>query len=165
MTDVEKKIKASETIAFEYTVEQILPTEWTATHTEGEFDRWDITATNGKETVYIETKMRDITAESVEEEGCLVNYDKVEYLANTGQKAAIIQYFPLSNKCYVWNVKEKDQWPKRKIHKSKNNYSEEKIWDTVYYMPMDSYHQRKVDLTDYEERWERIMTEINTKYE
>lgn len=155
MTEGEKKRIANEQVAFEYTLE-LLPPEWTAEHTRTAYDRWDVTASNGKETIYIETKARQITSESIQDEGCLIDESKVDYLASMSGKSAIIQFFPLSNKTYVWNVSERDYWPKKRLKARKNNVSYEKIWKTVYMMPMDPLHERDLDLTDFDSRYQRI---------
>lgn len=164
MNEIEKNVKARELIAYEYTL-QMLPDGWTATHTEGEFDRYDITATNGKEIIYMETKCRDITAESIENEGCIIDEEKVEYMANLAGKKAIIQFFPKSNRTYVWNLNEREKWQKKTIRARKNNHSEERVWKTVYYMPMDNDHIRNVDLTEYNQRWEKIITKLDQENE
>lgn len=149
--------EANENIAFQYFQEFMsmhASPEWVSTHTDGEYDRWDVTATNGKKVVYAETKIRHIHVDAIKDEGAIVDESKVLDLKNMDGDAIIVFFFHRDNATYAWNVTESDEWAIGTKTTRKNNYTDEKVDKKVCYMPIDKKHRRKgPDLSDYQERY------------
>lgn len=152
--------EANERVAFGYFSEllAIQSPNWTATHTKGIYDRWDVTATDGSRNIAIETKIRHYNVASIKDEGAIIDISKVDNLKENGE-GAVVLFFERSNATYVWNVNESDQWTIGTKITRKNNYSIGTGIDSVYYLPLDERHHRKnaPDLTDY---WDRYSAEV-----
>lgn len=159
MTRNEAKVKARETIAFEW-LQEMIGTEWTATQTENEFERYDATITNGERVIYVENKIRDYDVEKYPE-GAVIDADKVDYLSTLGD-AVVISYFPENDKIFVHDVKQRDKWERvysrnvRKDNFRRGNKTEK--W--IYILPTDEGHERsRIHITDYKEKYEKKMKE------
>jgi len=148
--NIQFKGEAREITDFHF-FQTMLPDEWTATPTAEKYAKYDATATNGKEVIYIELKGRDLLLnEERIKEGAYIDCGKADYLATLPAKAAIIQFFHKNNITYVWNVAEKDTWKKEKRLLRKNNETDEKVLKDVYVLPFEDKNARyNVDLTDY----------------
>ena len=128
----------------------ILHSGWTATQSTNKYDRWDATCTNGKKVVYTEIKIRDIHSGNIKDEGAIIDKSKADFLYKMGD-AMIVQFFPVSEDYYTWNVNEKDNWRVGERMARKNNQSFDKVLKKFYYMPMTDDHRKIMDfdISDY----------------
>lgn len=163
------KVEAREQTDFKYFL-QMLPEDWTATRTEGQYCSYDVTTTNGEKIIYVELKARDIyLTEKIKSEGAFIDCKKVDALYELGN-SCIIQFFWKSNVTYVWDVKDRDKWEKDQKLMRKNNFTEEKELKCVYILPFEEKNARyTVDLTnywtDFTTTWDELAINNNQKQE
>lgn len=148
--DIQLKGEAREITDFHF-FQTMLPDEWTATPTTEKYAKYDATATNGNECIYVELKGRDLLLNNeLIKEGAYIDCGKADFLAALPNRAAIVQFFWKNNTTYVWNIADKDKWKKEKRLLRKNNETDEKIMKDVYILPFEDKNARyTVDLTEY----------------
>lgn len=159
--------EAHEITDFQY-FKKLLKDGWTATRTYGQFARYDATATNGKRELIVEYKGRDNTVltDTIKAEGAIIDCDKVDYMLSTGKQGVIVLFFIEDNVTYVWDIKDSVNWKKGLKQTRKNNCSDEKGTDMVYYMPFNEENARyTVDLTHYKEDLEENKQKLTQLHE
>ena len=159
--------EAHEITDFQY-FQKLVPEGWTVTRTYGQYARYDATMTNGEKEIIIEYKGRDNTVltDAIKAEGAIIDCDKVDYMVSTGKQGVIVLFFVQDNVTYVWSIKDHIHWKKGKKETRKNNYSNEKGYDMVYYLPFDEKNARyTVDLTHYKEDLEENKEKLTQLHE
>lgn len=155
--------KAKEATA-EYYVNQIIKDGWTVTHTPNKYDTYDLNITDGNTVFYTETKIRDINPYDYIDEGALVDVTKIDGLSERG-KSLMVEFFPITNEAYVWNVADKRQWKVGERTTRKTNYTQKTVKKKVYYLPFDDINRRNVDMSDYDtifsDFYNKFLLELN----
>lgn len=167
------KSKAREKVAYEI-ITEILP-DWQITPTsdlntitkEDKEARQDMTAEKNGKTYWIETKTRDCTVEQFYQYGYMVSKEKVDLLSTRSNHAYLVAIYHKSNKIYIWDVNNcnRDGWREDTQITEKNNYTNDKKEDTVYYIPLQTA-TRVIDwnMEDYEARLCNSWQEYAEKY-
>lgn len=145
---------------------------WVATSTSSpdsfdntNFISHDVTVSNGEKEYVVELKGRKYALnEKMLQGGCLVDVDKIEELEKF-EKAAVVQFFPLSNRTFVWDVSKKDGWKYVKNFTTPfENGSTRKVKKDVYFMPFNEENERHIDISDYEERLNKEIERLTPIY-
>lgn len=161
MTNKQKhfiEAKAHDNVDFYYFQKLVKP-NWTCTQTgdpdrfsDSDFTEYDVTVSNGTTEYYVELKGRKYELnDNILKGGCLIDRDKVEELEKF-EKAYVVQFFPRSNRTFIWDVHDKTGWKYQdKITTPFELGSERKIDKDVYFMPFNPENERFIDISDYNE--------------
>lgn len=163
--------KAYENVDFYY-FQQMVKEPWVATSTsspdtfdDSNYISHDVTVSNGEKEYVVELKGRKkLLDEKMLQGGCLVDVDKIEELEKF-EKAAVVQFFPLNNRTFVWDVSKKDGWKYVSNFTTPfENGSERKIKKDVWFMPFNEENERDIDISDYQERLENEIKRLTPIY-
>ena len=162
LPDENKRVKAREMTDFSYFTE-LVGSAWTCTPTDGQFDRYDATATCGNTAIIAEFKGRDISLGLIPvDDGIVIDCEKVNAIKEqvkayetSGFTAygLLFFFFHQSNTAVIANVKNSDSWKICEFQGWKSEKRDSQKKAKVYKIPVKGSNRRWMySLTEYPSR-------------